>query len=92
MLLLFVLLLPPPGAAAADVVILELLLLLLLLLCCWLLLLMFWLSPDSFAQVPCGSDGDKISAFRDGRFAGGRRAEGTFPKLCIPCLRGAALF
>lgn len=90
LLLLFVLPLPPPGAAAADVVILELLLLLLLLLCCWLLL--FWLSPDSFAQVPCGSDGDEISAFRDGRFAGGRRAEGTFPKLCIPCLRGAALF
>lgn len=87
-MLLFVLLLPPPGAAAADVVILELLL---LLFCCWLLL-MFWLSPDSFAQVPCGSDGDEISAFRDGRFAGGRRAEGTFPKLCIPCLRGAALF
>lgn len=87
-MLLFVLLLPPPGAAAADVVILELLL---LLFCCWLLL-MFWLSPDSFAQVPCGSDGEEISAFRDGRFAGGRRAEGTFPKLCIPCLRGAALF
>lgn len=81
MLLLFVLL---PGAA--DVVILELLL---LFCCCWLL---FWLSPASLAQVPCGSDGDEISAFRDGRFAGGRRAEGTFPKLCIPCLRGAALF
>lgn len=82
MLLLFVLL---PGAA--DVVILELLLLFCC--CCWLL---FWLSPASLAQVPCGSDGDEISAFRDGRFAGGRRAEGTFPKLCIPCLRGAALF
>lgn len=81
-MLLFVLL--PPGAA--DVVILELLL---LFCCCWLL---FWLSPASLAQVPCGSDGDEISAFRDGRFAGGRRAEGTFPKLCIPCLRGAALF
>lgn len=88
MLLLFVLLPPPPGAA--DVVILELLLLLLFCCCCcWLL---FWLSPVSLAQVPCGSDGDEISAFRDGRFAGGRRAEGTFPKLCIPCLRGAALF
>lgn len=87
MLLLFVLLLPPPPGAA-DVVILELLLICCCC-CCWLL---FWLSPASLAQVPCGSDGDEISAFRDGRFAGGRRAEGTFPKLCIPCLRGAALF
>lgn len=87
MLLLFVLLLPPPPGAA-DVVILELLLFCCCC-CCWLL---FWLSPASLAQVPCGSDGDEISAFRDGRFAGGRRAEGTFPKLCIPCLRGAALF
>lgn len=33
-----------------------------------------------------------VSAFNDGKFAGGRRAEGTLPKLCIPCLRGAAFF
>lgn len=29
-----------------------------------------------------------VSAFRDGRLAGGRLAEGTFPNICIPCLRG----
>lgn len=38
----------------------------------------------------CLTAGDVISAFRDGRFAGGRRADGTLPKLCMPCLRGAA--
>lgn len=27
------------------------------------------------------------SVFREGKFAGGRRAQGTFPKLCMPCLR-----
>ena len=37
------------------------------------------------------SDGDEVSAFNEGRFAG-LRADGTFPKLCIPCLRGAVLF
>ena len=36
--------------------------------------------------------GVSVSAFNDGKFAGGRRADGTFPKLCIPCLRGAAFF
>lgn len=29
-----------------------------------------------------------VSAFRDGKFAGGRLADGTFPNICIPCLRG----
>lgn len=28
-----------------------------------------------------------VSVFKEGRFAGGRLAEGTFPRLCIPCLR-----
>lgn len=37
-------------------------------------------------------DGVLVSAFSEGRLAGGRRAEGTFPKLCIPCFRGAAFF
>lgn len=32
------------------------------------------------------------SLFKLGKLAGGRRAEGTFPKLCIPCLRGNVLF
>lgn len=31
------------------------------------------------------------SLFTLGRLAGGRRA-GTFPKLCIPCLRGIVFF
>lgn len=33
-----------------------------------------------------------VSLFRLGRLAGGRRAEGTFPRLCIPCLRGNVFF
>lgn len=33
-----------------------------------------------------------VSLFKLGKLAGGRRAEGTFPKLCIPCLRGKVLF
>ena len=33
-----------------------------------------------------------VSLFKLGKLAGGRRAEGTFPKLCIPCLRGNVLF
>lgn len=33
-----------------------------------------------------------VSAFKDGRLAGGRRADGTLPKLCIPCLRGTWFF
>ena len=33
-----------------------------------------------------------VSLFKLGRLAGARRAEGTFPKLCIPCLRGAVFF
>lgn len=32
------------------------------------------------------------SLFKLGRLAGGRRAEGTFPRLCIPCLRGNVFF
>lgn len=32
------------------------------------------------------------SLFKLGKFAGGRRAEGTFPKHCMPCLRGSVLF
>lgn len=32
------------------------------------------------------------SLFRLGRLAGGRRAEGTFPKLCIPCFLGMVFF
>lgn len=32
------------------------------------------------------------SLFKLGKLAGGRRAEGTFPKLCIPYLRGNVLF
>lgn len=36
--------------------------------------------------------GELVSAFNDGKLAGGRRAEGTLPKLCIPCLRGTAFF
>ena len=32
------------------------------------------------------------SLFKLGKLAGGRRADGTFPKLCIPCLRGNVLF
>lgn len=39
-----------------------------------------------------GSVGVDVSAFKDGKLAGGRRADGTFPKLCIPCLRGTAFF
>lgn len=45
--------------------------------------------PAAAALALC-SAGDEVSAFRDGRFAGGRRADGTFPRLCMPCLRGAA--
>jgi hypothetical protein len=48
--------------------------------CCW--------SPVG-AEVLVGV---LVSAFNDGKLAGGRRAEGTFPKLCIPCLRGTAFF
>ena len=33
-----------------------------------------------------------ISAFRDGKLAGGRLAEGTLPNICIPCLRGTWFF
>lgn len=33
-----------------------------------------------------------VSLFKLGRLAGGRRAEGTFPRLCIPCLRGNVFF
>lgn len=33
-----------------------------------------------------------VSLLKLGRLAGGRRAEGTFPKLCIPCLRGTVFF
>lgn len=33
-----------------------------------------------------------VSLLRLGRLAGGRRADGTLPKLCIPCLRGTAFF
>lgn len=33
-----------------------------------------------------------VSAFRDGRLAGGRLAEGTLPRICIPCLRGTWFF
>lgn len=33
-----------------------------------------------------------VSAFKDGRLAGGRRADGTLPKLCIPSLRGTWFF
>lgn len=32
------------------------------------------------------------SLFKLGKLAGGRRAEGTFPRLCIPCLRGSVFF
>lgn len=32
------------------------------------------------------------SLFKLGKLAGGRRAEGTFPKLCMPCLRGNVFF
>lgn len=28
-----------------------------------------------------------VSVFKEGKLAGGRLAEGTFPRLCIPCLR-----
>lgn len=41
-------------------------------------------------QLADRSAGVVVSAFRDGRFAGGRRADGTLPRLCMPCLRGAA--
>jgi hypothetical protein len=33
-----------------------------------------------------------VSLFKLGKLAGGRRAEGTFPRLCIPCLRGNVFF
>ena len=36
--------------------------------------------------------GVNVSAFNDGKLVGGLRAEGTFPRLCIPCLRGTAFF
>lgn len=44
---------------------------------------------DEFVTAAAGV---RVSAFNDGKLAGGRRAEGTFPKLCIPCLRGTAFF
>lgn len=28
-----------------------------------------------------------VSVFKEGKFTGGRRADGTLPRLCIPCLR-----
>uniref|UniRef100_A0A2M4CFC5 Putative secreted protein n=1 Tax=Anopheles marajoara TaxID=58244 RepID=A0A2M4CFC5_9DIPT len=43
-------------------------------------------------QLPDWSVGLPTSAFNEGRFAGARRADGTLPKLCIPCFRGIVLF
>lgn len=33
-----------------------------------------------------------VSLLKLGRLAGGRLAEGTFPNVCIPCLRGTVFF
>lgn len=41
---------------------------------------------ETAASLPVCSD------FREGRLAGGRRAVGTLPKLCMPCLRGSVFF
>lgn len=43
-------------------------------------------TKDTAASLPLCSD------FSDGRLAGGLRALGTLPRLCIPCLRGSVLF
>lgn len=32
------------------------------------------------------ASGPLCSDFKEGKFAGARRALGTFPKLCMPCL------
>lgn len=33
-----------------------------------------------------------VSLFKLGKLAGGLRAEGTLPRVCIPCLRGNVFF
>lgn len=43
-------------------------------------------TKDTAESFPLCSD------FKEGRLAGGRRALGTLPRLCMPCLRVCVLF
>lgn len=39
------------------------------------------------AEIELALGSCPVSVFKEGKLAGGRLAEGTFPRLCIPCLR-----